>query len=377
MPYRIAFLSKFPPIEGGIAAKTFWLARGLAKRGHEVHVITHGISAGGEYRIQDGEKIPQDIPNLLVHRPPDDIPWHIPEDNEQTLSLLDLTVNVVRKYDIQILDTGYLIPYGIIGNLGKLSTGVRHVMRHGGSDINKFLKKGILNQLLDEAIGQADIIITEKYHETLFRSLSQRVVIQPAYIPDEAEFKLKSDLNPRKRLAFIGKINYHWQHKRLDDIASIMNQLSDQFECLLVSQGNGMKNFQDNIGAHAVSKFKWLPFVPPWEMPQLLNQLDAVFIFESGLPHFVVSNIAFEAIGSGIGIITDQVDFVETYKDIVRQDGNQVIVVSPNESSSAAETIRRWAEDLGHIERQPKQLISYQEYISSTEDIFANILSGN
>ena len=97
MPYRIAFLSKFPPIEGGIAAKTFWLARGLAKRGHEVHVITHGISAGGEYRIQGGEEIPQDITNLWVHRPPNDIPWHIPEDDEQALTLLDLTLNVIRK----------------------------------------------------------------------------------------------------------------------------------------------------------------------------------------------------------------------------------------------------------------------------------------
>ena len=49
MPYKIALLSKYPPLEGGIAAKTYWLARGLAARGHEIHVITHGISSGREY----------------------------------------------------------------------------------------------------------------------------------------------------------------------------------------------------------------------------------------------------------------------------------------------------------------------------------------
>jgi len=120
-----------------------------------------------------------------------------------------------------------------------------------------------------------------------------------------------------------------------------------------------------------------MPFVPPWEMPQLLNQLDAVFIFESGLPHFVVSNVGLEAIGSGIGIITDRVDFTETYRDIMEIDKNQVIVVTQHESSSAAEITRLWVEDLGHMERQPKQQISYQEYMSTTEDIFADVISGD
>ena len=377
MPYRIALLSKFPPIEGGIAAKTFWLARGLAKRGHEVHVITNGISAGGEYRIKAGEKIPQDIPNLLVHRPPDDVPWHIPEDNEKTLSLLEHTVNVVRKYDIQILDTGFLVPYGIIGNLVKLSTGVHHVMRHGGSDIEKFLKRRIWGNVLNDAIRQADTIITEKRHEALFMSLSQRVVIQPAYVPDEAEFKLKSGLNPQKRLAFIGKINYHWQHKRLDDIASIMNQLSDQFKCLLVGQGNGMNDFQDNIGAHVVSKFKWLPFVPPWEMPQLLKQLDAIFVFESNLPHPIVSNLVLEATSSGVGIIADRLGITETYRDIMTLDENHVLVVSPTEASSSAEIITQWVEERARSKQIPYKLVSYQDYLSSTEKIYHEVLNND
>ena len=131
MPYRIALLSKYPPLEGGIAAKTYWLARGLAARGHTIHVITHGISAGGSYRIKGSEDPPIRMPNLQVHRSPDDIPWHIPEDKEYALALLDITINVIREYKIQILDTGYLVPYGILGHLAKVSTGVHHVVRHG------------------------------------------------------------------------------------------------------------------------------------------------------------------------------------------------------------------------------------------------------
>jgi len=193
MPYRIAFLSKFPPIEGGIAAKTFWLSRGLAKRGYEVHVIAHGISAGGEYRIQNGENTPKDIPNLWIHWSSEDIPWHIPEDNEQTLSLLDLTIEIIRKYDIQIIDTGYMVPYGIIGNLAKLSTRVRHLLRHGGSDIEKFYNKGTWDNIILDTIRQADIVITDRNHESLFKSLSQNVIVHPAYISDEEVFKYTTD----------------------------------------------------------------------------------------------------------------------------------------------------------------------------------------
>ena len=138
MPYRITLLSKYPPLEGGIAAKTYWLARGLAKRGHTVHVVTHGVSAGQEYQIQGAESPPDAMPNLSVHRAPDEIPWHIPEDKEYALTLLDTTLSVIREHRIQIIDTGYLVPYGVIGHLAKLITGVRHIVRHGGSAQSKW-----------------------------------------------------------------------------------------------------------------------------------------------------------------------------------------------------------------------------------------------
>ncbi len=74
-----------------------------------------------------------------------------------------------------------------------------------------------------------------------------------------------------------------------------------------------MADFQQSLEPETVSSFKWRPFVVPWEMPHLLNQLDGIFIFESGLPHPVVSNLALEAICSGVGIITDRADFAERY----------------------------------------------------------------
>ncbi|TSA55433.1 MAG: hypothetical protein D4R38_00565 [Dehalococcoidia bacterium] len=377
MPYKIALLSKYPPMEGGIAAKTYWLARGLVERGHEIHVITNGISAGREYQIEGGDKEPAITPNSWVHRPSNEIPWHIPNDNENALALLDMAINIVREYSIQILDTGYLIPYGVLGHLTKCSTGVYHVIRHGGSDLEKFLKRQILGTLLNEAITHADMVVTNTHYRNLLERMTPRLVTQPAYVPDDRVFTSSDIQRPQYRLAVIGKINYHWQHKNLHLIADIMRQLTDQFECWVVAQGKGMADFQQSLGSETMASFKWYPFVAPWGVPQLLNQLDGIFIFESGLPHTVVSNLALEAISSGISIITDRVDFTETYRDIVEIDKNQIVVVSPSDSASAAAMIKQWIKDREHDKCSSRPLVNFQEYLSANENLYASILSAH
>ena len=377
MPYKIALFGKYPPLEGGIAAKNYWLARGLLERGHEVHVITNRISAGCEYQIKDAGQDPAIKQNLWIHRPSNEIPWHIPDYDENELTLLDLAINIVREYSIQILDTGYLIPYGVLGHLTKCTTGVCHIIRHGGSDLEIFLKRKILETLIDEAITHADMVVTDTQCRNLFERMTSRLVTQPAYIPDNRAFVSSEKQRTKYRLAVIGKINYHWQYKNLHIVADIMQQLTEQFECWVIGQGKGMPDFQKSLSPETIVHIKWYPFVAPWEMPQLLNQLDAVFIFESGLPHRVVSNLALEAISSGVGIITDRVDFAETYRDIVKIDKNQVIVVSLSEPSSATGMIEQWIRERAHNVQPSHQLVSYQEYLSTNEAIYADLLNGS
>lgn len=375
MPYNIAFLSKFPPLEGGIAAKTFWLTRGLAQRGHKVHIITHPVSAGREYSIQGAEDIPLESANLQIHRPPIELPWHLPEDNEYSLALLDLTVEVIRKHGIQILDSGYLVPYGILANLAKRITGVPYVIRHGGSDLEKFVKSNLLPNVIKEAITGADVVITDKVNQGLFELMPSRLVCHPPYVADEQVFTARSPSQPQWRLAAIGKINHYWQHKGLDHIFEIMRELSPQFECLMVGQGKGISDFQRQVGIEANSKIKWRPFVPPWEMLGLLRSLDAVFIFETFLPHPVFSNLALEALYAGIGIITDRADFAETYADIVKAEQNQVLVVSPRDYLQSANAVAQWVQSRALAASTPYQGISYQDYLLALEETYEVLLA--
>lgn len=375
MHYKIAFLSKFPPIEGGISSKTYWLARGLALKGHEIHVITHDITAGREYSIKDDIEIPKDSLNIQVHRTQLDIPWHIPEDNEYSLSLINTAVRVVKEQEIEILDSGYLVPYGIAGYITKLSTQIPHIIRHGGSDLEKFLKQKNLQPLLDLALSNADAVITNRFHVNLFEHLTANLVFQPPYIPDESAFVPRNKLQLRRRLAVIGKINYHWQHKSLKLIAKIMENLADKFECVIYGQGNGIDSFKESLKQDNLSNFKWSSFVGPWEMPGVLSQVDAIFVFESNLPNPVFSNLVLEAVWMGVGIITDRQDFTDTYRDIVTFNKNQVLVVSPTDSELSAELITRWVQDRISTEPDLQPLVSFQEFLLANEVVYSDVLN--
>ena len=48
---RACFIVKYPPIEGGVSMRSYWLARELAERGHQIFLVTNAAEVEPEYRI--------------------------------------------------------------------------------------------------------------------------------------------------------------------------------------------------------------------------------------------------------------------------------------------------------------------------------------
>jgi len=48
---KICMIGKYPPIEGGVSARNYWIARGLSERGHEVHLVTNADEVEPAYRM--------------------------------------------------------------------------------------------------------------------------------------------------------------------------------------------------------------------------------------------------------------------------------------------------------------------------------------
>src|SRR5579862_3413321 len=48
---KLCLIGKYPPIEGGVSTLTYWMARGLAQRGHDVHVVTNADEVEATFRM--------------------------------------------------------------------------------------------------------------------------------------------------------------------------------------------------------------------------------------------------------------------------------------------------------------------------------------
>ena len=50
-------IGKYPPIEGGVSARVYWLAKALGERGHEVHIVTNAQEVESEYKESEFERM--------------------------------------------------------------------------------------------------------------------------------------------------------------------------------------------------------------------------------------------------------------------------------------------------------------------------------
>lgn len=324
---KICLISKYPPTQGGISAKTYWLAQGLAERGIEIHAVTNGNCVEKEYFIDD--VFSKRLSRLIIHFVDSDIPWHIPYSELYISRLLDKTLEVINEYHIDFIDTHYLIPYGIVGYLASKIEGIPYIVRHGGSDIIRFLKDGIFKHLLRNVIEDAAAVITDVKKKELFEKLNSNVYVLPRYIPDEKYFKPSFTSHETPTFAYIGKINYHWKYKSLDRITDIFAGIKEQHRLLFIGQGTGFQNFSEFVSERGLTTCEFKQFVHPANMPKLLSNIDFLFYFAQDNPIKDFSNILCEALWSGLRVLTDETMDLNEYAEYIEVSARDQIVNLP------------------------------------------------
>jgi len=370
---RILFISKYPPIQGGISAKTYWLAQGFAERGIETHVVTNGNCVESEYRIEDTS--PAEPSNLHIHFVDPDLPWHIPYSDLYVPRLLDKALQVTRENQIDLIDTGYLIPYGIVGYLLSEITGIPYVLRHGGSDIKKFLREGVFNDLLKKVIQKAVAIITDSHSRDVFQSLNSSLHMVPRYIPDERSFNPSMSPHGTPTFAYIGKINYYWRHKSLHRIADIFSGLKGDYRLIFVAQGKGFEDFSEFVSGYDREKWEFRQFVHPANMTGLLNEVDFFLYFIKDNPIKDFSNILCEALWSGVRVLTDEAMDLNIYTEYIELASEAQIVNLPIDDveatrSKITEIIKGWG---GPSRYNNKLKYNFNRYMDVNLEIYHRI----
>jgi glycosyltransferase involved in cell wall biosynthesis len=300
----VCIISKFPPIQGGMAARAYWLARGLSEDGIDVTVLTNNNVVEKEHSISNC--IVDSNPCLDIKCMELNYQLIIPQRHYDIAGFIESFLRITRAKKIDVIDAQYLVPYGIVAYLINKICSIPYIIRHGGSDIDKILKNGIYEELLLKVIFNASVVDSL---DEFIQTKSQKFVRFLPYVPNELFFNDKNrdaSKDGRIRIAYIGKLMKLYHLKDLQRIVETFRPLQNRIKLTFLTQGLGINDFQSSINTDYV-EFK--NFIPPWDMPSFYQKIDYItyFVKNNTLPDW--SNIVPEALACGVKIITDDISF--------------------------------------------------------------------
>lgn len=287
---QVCFISKYPPIEGFVSSHTYWLVKALAERGHTIHLVTNAQEVSPHYKealdSEDNDYLP---PGVVLHTTQADNKLGcIPFFNPFTEKLASLALDIVDEADISLIDTWYLIPYGVAGLMTSLLSGLPLVGRVAGTDVERMCTSPQFRRLASSffdhcsrIIGNANVIsrISAKYNE---KTLPHGIVLDPAHFNvHSVPMDIASKYTERVPvITYVGKAE---SFKGFSQLVNALSRIDEQFLFLVISNGAEYSQFTAHVRTQNLEeKTLFLPFQPPWKMPSLYRASTAVVCLEHG-----------------------------------------------------------------------------------------------
>lgn len=394
---RICLISKYPPIEGGESAKAYWLAKALGEKGHGVHIVTNAWEVESDYRelIEASDLNSAYKPKgVYVHNTDPFIePAYIPYSKPYTEKIASLAIDIIKEYDLQLIDSWYILPYVISGFLAKIMTGKPQIMRHAGSDMTRLLASPYLRTLFTSIFEKVDKIITYPSMKEQFLSLgileeklfynSKVSVDTRAFNPDVEPIDLAPFTNENVDglpiITYIGKIGVT---KGIYELVEAASKIKDNFLLMFVSKGKGLDRFKEAIKRLSLQdKTLFINFVPPWRIPSVIKRSTCVVVPERDFPvvqHTPILPREVMAVGKCL-VLSEELYTKRRSQEI--QDGENVIVVDPKDIQQFREILEKvirepaYAEEIGQKARLASEKIErFDEYIEDTICLYKEIL---
>jgi len=320
---RVCIIGKFPPIQGGVSARTYWGARDLAARGHEVHVVTNAKEVRPPFRMhmrrQDWKRCEaayEPTGSVTVHwtDPVDNSQFYIPLASAFVSKLAATAARVHSERPFDVVYSHYLEPYGVAGHLTAEIARVPHVVRMAGSDAGRLWRHPQLEALYDHVLHSAATVIATGV--VAGRAIKHGV--RPERIAAVGGFELPEDLfrpeGPALDLAtlrreiedpelrdslwggFAGELPYFGVYGKLGEtkgsfalLAAIRQLKQAGLEVGLVAMAHGWPALEGKFRARAeelgiADRILQIPFLPHWRVPEFLRSCLAVCCLEQDFP---------------------------------------------------------------------------------------------
>lgn len=323
---KICIIGKYPPIEGGVSARTYWLAHDLARSGHQILVVTNANETEAPYRInmaaedwQECEKTYESGGSVTVYWTNNELEkqYHIPWHNPFVTKLTSKALIVNQEHDIDLFFSYYLEPYAIAGYLASQISRKPHVIKHAGSDFGRLYRQEDFKEIYRHILQQANAVITGK-------PLVERFVAEgiaeaklaigfPSKLPDCFNTNPDTHLfkwHPDPETKIIGIYGKIGKHKGSFDLLHVLkNLIQAHHKIHLVAVGHGEAQEQQEFDALVAAlkiqdHITQLPYLPNWKIPTFIKSCHAVCFLEQNFAiDFHTPTVALEVLACGIPLI--------------------------------------------------------------------------
>jgi glycosyltransferase involved in cell wall biosynthesis len=310
---------KYPPIQGGVSARCFWIAQALAKEGHDVFVVTNAAEVEEDYRLNllpgdeaylDGNRfdgtgsVTVTYTGSLVRRLA-----HVPHAQPFVTKLTSLALQEVRQNDCDLLFSYYLEPYGVSGYMASTWTGLPHVVQHAGSDRMRLMAHPELALTYSELLRSAACVVTagdtlqglgipatrlsnpcralvpEDWFNPHAESLDIAAVVDHFHRIGHPSITNIAPMPDRPTLGIYGKVGVP---KGSFDLIAALDRLRRTglpFNLLAMVGGTERRRFCEAISEAGLEDRTWtIPFLPHWRVPGFIRACTAVCFLERRFP---------------------------------------------------------------------------------------------
>jgi len=387
---RICFICKYPPIEGGESSKAYWLVKALGKAGNNVYVVTNSWNVENRYR----ECIsPDDIDYYqpkgvkVFNTNPFQRPKFIPSFKCYTEELSTLAIDVINRYNAELIDSWYILPYGIAGFITKNIINKPLLLRHAGSDISRLFESPNLNTLFKEIIKRADKIITYPSMIEFFSGLGvpknniflNRISVDTeAFNPNVKPFDLskytqKTDI---PIITYIGKVGIS---KGIFDLIKALSKVKEDFIFLLVT--NKTKELENCLKQyHIENKSIILGFIPCWKIPSIMKLSTCIVMPERDFEVKIHTPILFRE-AAAVGTCTIMSNELFNKRAFEIENNVHTLTVNPKESkefTSKLEFVIKNPDKANEIGKEAhsmsKKIENFNYYVKSINGLYKEVL---
>lgn len=387
---NICFVSKYPPIQGGVSMHCYWAARGLAERGHRVVVVTNAneveatfrihlsdndLELGGAYAptFDEGGSV-----RVVSTEPPDRRQlYYIPLNNPTATRLSTLATDIIHDERADVIFSYYLEPYGLASHLAGHWTQTPYVFKHAGSDLHRLfdlpdlktaylevllaasriLSRGVSRQkLIDHGVDPLRIasdvafgVPTTFFHPGVTGYKLHDLLDLARHSPGDLPTRLGHNaLDNVPVLGFYGKLG---EFKGSFDLLVAAAQLIKRgFPLVLVGPAHGWQEarFLRLAADLGIDDHVYLlPFLPHWEVPRFIRSCTAVCFLERDFPitaHTPTIPSEIIACGSAL-VVSEEVARKQMFRSSIRNRQNVVVVSDPKNHDELASALRFILED--------------------------------